>query len=136
MYHRATTKNLTKHVDIRGQGTVKKDFRRKRGEPKIIPDFLPPPQKFVLLEKSQAPAIANVSKRGFWLVVRGRKLFLSIRDFPWFEGVSISKLRNVMLHQAHHLYWPDLDVDLSLESIEHPGRFPLVTPRRKNAKQW
>ena len=30
-----------------------------------------------------------------------------------------------------HFYWPDLDVDLGLESIEHPDRFPLkatVTP--------
>jgi hypothetical protein len=24
-----------------------------------------------------------------------------------------------------HLYWPDLDVDLSLDSIEHPERYPL-----------
>jgi hypothetical protein len=24
-----------------------------------------------------------------------------------------------------HLYWPDLDVDLSVESIRHPERFPL-----------
>jgi hypothetical protein len=27
----------------------------------------------------------------------------------------------------HHLYWPDLDVDLAVESIEHPERFPLVS---------
>jgi hypothetical protein len=24
-----------------------------------------------------------------------------------------------------HLYWPDLDVDLGLETIRHPERFPL-----------
>jgi len=24
-----------------------------------------------------------------------------------------------------HLYWENLDVDLSLEMIEHPKRFPL-----------
>ena len=28
-------------------------------------------------------------------------------------------------------YWPDLDVDLGIESIEHPECFPLVT--KKNA---
>jgi hypothetical protein len=24
-----------------------------------------------------------------------------------------------------HFYWPDLDVDLTAEMIEHPERFPL-----------
>src|SRR5215475_2321541 len=28
---------------------------------------------------------------------------------------------------THHLYWPDLDVDLAVESIEHSERFPLVS---------
>ena len=25
-----------------------------------------------------------------------------------------------------HLYWPELDIDLAVESIEQPERFPLV----------
>jgi hypothetical protein len=31
-----------------------------------------------------------------------------------------------------HLYWPDLDVDVAVESIEHPERFPLVSRVRPN----
>jgi len=34
---------------------------------------------------------------------------------------------NVELPHPHHLYWPDLDVDLAVESIEHPERFPLLS---------
>src|SRR3546814_7518272 len=26
-----------------------------------------------------------------------------------------------------HLYWPDLDIDLAVDSIRHPERFPLVS---------
>ena len=29
------------------------------------------------------------------------------------------------LHESH-LYWPGLDVDLDLDRIEHPERYPLV----------
>src|SRR5258708_14673594 len=29
------------------------------------------------------------------------------------------------LHESY-LYWPDLDVDLDLDRIEHPERYPLV----------
>jgi hypothetical protein len=28
---------------------------------------------------------------------------------------------------ADHLYWPTLDVDLSVESLRHPERYPLVS---------
>ncbi len=74
--------------------------------------------------------VGNVSKHGFWLLVDARELFVSFRDFPWFEHAAIGKLLNVELLHSRHLYWPDLDVDLSLESIEHPERFPLVSHAR------
>lgn len=28
------------------------------------------------------------------------------------------------------LYWPDLDIDLTVESIEHPEKFPLIAVDR------
>jgi len=52
---------------------------------------------------------------------------MSFADFPWFRHASIAELCNVELPRPHHLYWPDLDVDLATESIEHPERFPLVS---------
>jgi hypothetical protein len=27
----------------------------------------------------------------------------------------------------NHLYWPKLDIDLSVESMRHPERFPLAS---------
>jgi hypothetical protein len=32
----------------------------------------------------------------------------------------------VELLNERHLHWPDLDIDLAVESIEHPERFPLI----------
>jgi hypothetical protein len=72
------------------------------------------------------PEVTNISKHGFWLLLADRGLFLPFREFPWFERASISAILNVELLQPHHLYWPDLDIDLTVESIEHPERFPLV----------
>jgi hypothetical protein len=31
------------------------------------------------------------------------------------------------LPSARHLYWPDLDIDLAVESIRNPEAFPLVS---------
>ena len=46
-------------------------------------------------------------------------------DFPWFKDVPVRKILNVEEPHSGHFYWPDLDVDLTAEIIEHPERFPL-----------
>lgn len=77
--------------------------------------------------------VTNVSAHGFWLLIGDRELFLAFERFPWFREVTIAKLLRVELLEPHHLYWPDLDVDLAVESIEHPERFPLVSRLRTGA---
>ncbi len=69
--------------------------------------------------------VTNVSSHGLWLLAHGRELFLSYDDFPWFKEASIGSVLNVEEPSAGHFYWPELDVDLGLETIEHPERFPL-----------
>ncbi len=76
--------------------------------------------------------LTNVSRTGFWLLLDNRELFLSFTHFPWFEDVAIGQLANVERPQADHLYWPDLDVDLAVDSIDHPERYPLVSGVRPN----
>ena len=78
--------------------------------------------------------VTNVSQHGFWLLLGDRELFLPFQKFPWFRDASIAKLVRVELPSPHHLYWPDLDVDLAVESIEHPERFPLVSKGRFNSR--
>jgi hypothetical protein len=70
--------------------------------------------------------VLNVSPHGFWLFVTGKEYFLGFGDFPWFRNASVSQLFNVEFSHGNHLYWPELDVDLDLERIEHPEKYPLV----------
>lgn len=78
---------------------------------------------------SSAPGaeVTHISRHGFWLLLEDRELFLPFTDFPWFRDAPVSAILNVEWPQPHHLYWPDLDVDLAVESIEHPDRYPLVS---------
>ena len=71
--------------------------------------------------------VTNVSIHGFWLLVESREIFLPFDQFPWFRDASISQLTNVEFQGPDHLYWPQLDVDLSVESLDHPDRYPLVS---------
>ena len=70
--------------------------------------------------------VTQIDKQGIWLLIGEKESFLSFEDFPWFRNASISAIHNVKLATPRHLHWPDLDVDLAVESIEHPERFPLV----------
>ena len=70
--------------------------------------------------------ITNISKHGFWLLLGEEELFVPFSEFPWFKDASVAKLANVEYPHPHHLYWPDLDVDLAVDSIRHPERFPLL----------
>ena len=69
--------------------------------------------------------VTNVSGHGIWLLTGDRELFLSYEDFPWFRDVPISQVVNVEEPAPGHFYWPDLDVDLGLQTIEQPEKFPL-----------
>jgi hypothetical protein len=74
--------------------------------------------------------VSNIDQFGIWLLVKGTEHFLPYKDFPWFRGATIDGILNVQLANPDHLYWPALDVDLSLESLEHPEEFPLVAQTR------
>ena len=85
-------------------------------------------------KRTSAVEVTNVSPHGFWLLLEDRELFLPFDKFPWFRDAPIAKLIRVQLSSLHHLYWPGLDVDLAVESIEHPERFPLVSKVRPPAR--
>jgi uncharacterized protein DUF2442 len=71
--------------------------------------------------------VTNVSLHGFWLLIGENERFVSFKVFPWFQKASIAELTNVRLPSSHHLYWPELDVDLAVDSLDHPDRYSLVS---------
>jgi hypothetical protein len=75
-----------------------------------------------------------VSSHGFWLFIGEQELFLSFKDFPWFRDASIRQITHVELPSAHHLHWPDLDVDLAVDSLTHLDRYPLISKARPNKR--
>ena len=75
-------------------------------------------------------AVTNISNHSIWLLAGEKELFMSYEDFPWFKNVTVGKILNVEEPTPGHFYWPDLDVDLDTESIEHPKRFPLKSKYR------
>lgn len=76
-------------------------------------------------KNSSAVEVTNISAHGLWILVRNRELFLSYKDFPWFKEQPVKSILRVEEQSPGHFHWPDIDVDLTVEMIEHPERFPL-----------
>ena len=70
--------------------------------------------------------ITNISEHGFWILLAKKEYFLPFEKYPWFKDAKISSIVNVKIFHNHHLYWPDLDVDLTTEILENPQNFPLT----------
>jgi hypothetical protein len=70
--------------------------------------------------------VLNISIHGFWIMVYDKEYFLPFQDYPWFKEANIEQIQNVELIHEEHLHWPDLDIDLELESLENLEKYPLV----------
>ncbi len=71
--------------------------------------------------------VTNISQHGFWLYWTDREFFLSYELYPWFKDAKVKDILDVRLESLNHLYWPELDVDLSLSILEAPEKYPLVS---------
>lgn len=73
-----------------------------------------------------AAEVTHVSRHGFWVLLDGEELLVPFTEFPWFRRATIEQLMEVERPMPDHLYWPQLDVDLSVQSIRNPSAFPLI----------
>lgn len=71
--------------------------------------------------------VTNISPQGVWMLVNGAEKFLPFEKFPWFRSAAVSGVYQVEMPSGNHLYWPELDIDLAVESIDHPEHFPLLS---------
>ena len=71
--------------------------------------------------------VTHVSSHGIWILTQEKKLFMPYEKFPWFKDQPLRAVLNVQNPPPGQFYWPELDIDLTEEIIEHPERFPLIS---------
>jgi len=75
---------------------------------------------------TSAAEVTNISPHGFWMLVDEEEVFLPFAAFPWFRDASVGEICEVQRVSPEHLHWPRLDVDLTLDALRKPERYPLV----------
>jgi hypothetical protein len=85
--------------------------------------------KLEKLGKNISSVDIHTTATGIWLLIADREYFLSYENYPWFKKATLDQLYKVEILHQHHLHWPDLDIDLDIDSLEYPEKYPLKSRR-------
>lgn len=78
------------------------------------------------LVKNTSPKVIGITPDGIFLRAYGDEYFLKYDRYPWFKGRPVNQVLNVEDFGDGDLNWPDLDVDLSIDGIINPEKYPLI----------
>lgn len=76
-------------------------------------------------------SVENITPFGIWIYLKKKEYFLKYKDYPYFMDQTLNSIQNVQLLHGYHLYWPDLDIDLEIDNLENPERYPLKSTTLK-----
>lgn len=74
-------------------------------------------------------SVLMINAQGIMLSVLGNDYFLSYNRVPWLKDARISDVLNVRMSGYSAIEWEALGVDLEIESLKHPERYPLIMKR-------
>ena len=75
--------------------------------------------------------VLMINSQGIMLNVGGNDYFVSYNRLPWMKDATVESVLNVQMAGKNAIEWPDLDVDLEIDSLKHPERYPLVIKRNE-----
>jgi hypothetical protein len=73
--------------------------------------------------------VISINSDGINITVSGKDYFISYNRVPWFRNAKESDIMNVTMFGRMGIRWEDLDVDLEIDSLEHPEKYPHVIKR-------
>lgn len=83
----------------------------------------------VFTPQSTSVSVLMINAQGIMISVDGNDYFLSYNRVPWMKDATISSVLNIQKEGRSAIVWPELDVDLEIESLKHPEKYPLVMKR-------
>lgn len=65
-------------------------------------------------------------QKGHLSVTLDQDLMEFARSYAGYQRITVSEIQRMQLLHGEHLYWPKLDVDLSINNLEFPEKYPLT----------
>ena len=75
--------------------------------------------------------VLMINDKGLMLSVLGQDYFISFNRLPWMKDAATRDVLDVQMCGDDAIEWPKLDIDLEIDSLKHPERYPLVMKRNE-----
>jgi hypothetical protein len=73
-----------------------------------------------------SPTVLRIGSIGFWLLVDDREYFIPFNQYPAFQKATVSQIYAMKQIGPDEFTWPELDIDIELNSLQNPDMFPLA----------
>jgi hypothetical protein len=70
--------------------------------------------------------VLSITQGGIMLEIKDNEFFLPYHRNPWFKNAKVSDVFNVAMYGKDTLRWDALDVDLEVDSLLYPEKYPLI----------
>jgi hypothetical protein len=70
--------------------------------------------------------VLTITANGILISIPEGDFFLPYSDYPWFKTATIDDVLDVEMEDNHAIRWDKLDVDLEIDSILHPEKYPVI----------
>ena len=74
------------------------------------------------LEQAQ---ITSIEQDGFWLLTEEGEFFVAFEQYPAFQKAKVKQIFDFE-QDEDTFYWPELDIDIELDALKHPEKYPLI----------
>jgi len=82
--------------------------------------------------KHTSVSVRSILPDGIFISVSEKDYYVSYDRLPWFRNAKISDIFNVKMCGNEGIRWDTLDVDLEIDSLKYPEKYPLVIKRHIN----
>ncbi len=72
--------------------------------------------------------VTNIEKDGFWLLTPNGEFFILFADYPDFQNATVAQIHNLKA-SFDGIHWPDLDIDIELDALKNPEKYPNIFKR-------
>ena len=83
-------------------------------------------------ENISSVRVLSVMPTGILISVMNKDYFISFNRLPWFQDAKLSDILDVSMFGRMGIKWDKLGVELEIESLEYPEKYPLVIKRSAN----
>ena len=70
--------------------------------------------------------VVQITTFGIWISIDDKEYYLDYNNYPWFQNNTVAAICHIEIDNDGNMHWPELDVDIELESLENPELYPLI----------